>query len=141
MIDASYELQIAIVERLKAYGPLVALIGQRVYDSVPRDSSGNVSSATFPYVSFGPETAVGEQFECIIGSEITIQLDAWSRGVGFPEVKKIAGAVRAALHNYPLPLAENALVSFEYEGRRIFRDPDGKTSHAVLTFRAIVEHD
>lgn len=141
MIDASYELQIAIVGRLKSFAPLTALIGTRVYDEVPRDASGKVQTANFPYVSFGPDQVIPEDFGCVTGSEIFIQLDCWSRAVGYAEVKKIANAVRLALHNHDLPLTENALVSFELDARRVFRDPDGKTSQAVLTFRAVVEHD
>ena len=140
MIDASYEMQVAVVGRLKGFTPLVDLIGDRVFDNVPRDSSGQLT-ATFPYVSFGPEQVTPDNYDCIAGSEIYLQLDAWSRAVGFAEVKKIANAVRLALHDFDLPLAENALVSFELDGRRVFRDPDGKTSHAVLTFRAVIEHD
>jgi hypothetical protein len=140
MMDASYELQLAIVGRLKGFQELAELIGGRVYDDVPRGPDRQVT-ATFPYVSFGPDQVIPEEFGCITGSEIFIQLDAWSRAAGFAEVKKIANAVRLALHNHDLPLTDNALVSFEFDGRRIFRDPDGKTSHAVITFRAVVEHD
>lgn len=141
MIDASYELQVAIVGRLKGFQALADLIGNRVYDEVPRDSAGKALVANFPYVSFGPDQALPDNFECITGSEIFIQIDAWSRAVGFAEVKKIANAVRLALHNQELSLTENALVSFEFDGRRVFRDPDGKTSQAAITFRAVVEHD
>lgn len=140
MIDASLEIQGAIVARLKAYAPLVAIIGTRVFDNVPRDALGQ-PTAEFPYVSLGPEQTILDGWDCQESSEIVIQIDAWSRKVGFPEVKAIANEVRRALHDYDLPLAENALVSFEFDGRRVLRDPDGKTSHAALTFRAVVEHD
>ncbi len=140
MSDPSLDLQIAIVARLKGYQPLTALIGNRVYDHVPRDGTGKVT-ADFPYVSFGPEQVLPDGWDCGNASEIVIQLDAWSRAVGFPEVKKIAGAVRDALDDADLPLADSALVSLEFDGRRVMRDPDGKTSHAVIMFKAVVEHD
>ena len=140
MIDASLELQGAIVARLKATAVLTAIVGQRIYDDVPVDAHGNVT-ATFPYVAFGPEQVLPDEYECIPGSEIFVRIDAWSRAAGFPEVKKIAGAIRKALHNYDLPLLENALVSFEFYRRQIERAPDGKTSQAIVTFRAVVEHD
>jgi len=140
MIDASYELQIAIVGRLKAYPALTALIADRVYDDVPRGVDGQVT-ATFPYVSLGPDQVLPDDFDCIAGSEIFLQIDAWSRNPGHAEAKKIASAVRAALHNHEFPLAENALLSLEFDSRRVFRDPDGKTTHAALIFKAVVEHD
>ena len=141
MIDASLELQAAIVARLKADAAVRALIGDRVYDNVPRNPDGKVDAARFPYVSFGPEQVLPDGWDCQESSEIFIQIDAWSRAVGFPEVKKIANAVRRALHDADLLLSENALVSLEFESRQVMRDPDGKTSHAALTFRAVVEHD
>lgn len=140
MMDASYELQIAIVSALKSDAAVRALVGDRVYDDVPRSVDGKVT-ARFPFISFGPEQTLPDGYDCQDGSEITIQLDAWSRAVGFPEVKKIAAAVRKALHDADLAVEENALVSIEFDGRRVLRDPDGKTSHAVITFRAVVEHD
>lgn len=141
MIDALYEIQIGTVARLKGYPAVTALIGTKVFDDVPLDAAGNVPVANFPYVSFGPGQVLPDNFECITGSEIYLQLDAWSREPGFAEVRKIANAVRLALHGYDLPLTENALVSLEYDGRRDMRDPDGKTSHSAITFKAVVEHD
>jgi hypothetical protein len=68
-----------------------------------------------------------------------MQLDAWSRAVGFPEVKRVADAVRAALHDYELPLSDNALVSLLHRQTRVLRDPDGLTNHAVVEIVALVE--
>lgn len=132
MTSPSLELQGAIVARLKADAAVTGLIGSRVYDRVP-------DAGTFPYVSFGPEQILPDDADCITGFEISMQIDAWSRGVGFPEVKRIAEAVRAALHAVELTLMDNALVSFEHRQTRIFRDPDGITNHAAIEFVALVE--
>lgn len=136
--DVSHELQIAIIGRLTTYSPLIALIEDRVFDRVERDASGDVT-AKFPFVSFGPEQEIPEDADCVDASEIYLQIDAWSRDPGYREVRRVAKAVKDALDAANLPLADNALVYFEYDGRRILRDPDGLTSHAVLTFRAGVE--
>ena len=132
MTSPSLELQGGIVTRLKAEPSVTALIGTRVYDSVP-------ATGTFPYVSFGPEQILADDADCITGFQIVMQLDAWSRGIGFPEVKRIAEAVRAALHGYELPLADNALVSLEHRQTRVFRDPDGLTAHAAIELVAIID--
>lgn len=121
-----------MVTRLKAYAPLTALIGQRVYDSVP-------SSATFPYVSIGPKQSLPDDADCITGFEIFLQLDAWSRAVGFPEVERVAEEVRVSLHEYDLPLVDNALVTLTHRQTRLLRDPDGLTNHAAVEFVALVE--
>jgi hypothetical protein len=136
--DASFELQIAIVTLLKNSAAVSALVGNRIYDRVPTDANGKVT-ARFPYISLGPDQEIPGNADCLRLSEFTLQIDAWSREVGFPEVKRIARAIEDALSDVELPLSDNACVYFEYDGRRVFRDPDGLTSHAALTFLAGVD--
>lgn len=132
MTSPSFELQAAIVVRLKAFGALTALIGSRIYDQVP-------PNPTFPYVSWGPDQSISDDADCITGFEVSIQIDAWSRTVGLSEVKRIAEAVRAALHDYDLPLTDNALVSILHRSTQNLKDPDGLTNHSVIEFTALVE--
>lgn len=132
-IDPDLELQGLIVNRLKAYPPLVSLVGAGVYDVVP-------ANAPFPYVSYGPSFTVQEDADCIDGHAVSVQLNSWSRAVGFPECKRINDAVRACLHDVDgLALAENALVYLFHRGTQTLRDPDGLTNHGVMTFDAFVE--
>lgn len=132
MANPELELQGEIVKRLKADPVVAALVNGRVYDSVPQ-------SAAFPYVSLGPCQTIDARADCITGYEIFQQLDAWSRAVGYPEVKKIQDAVRFALDDAPIDLPTNGLVFIEYEDANTTRDPDGLTSHSVMSFRASVE--
>lgn len=132
MSSAVLELQGAIVARLKAYAGVTSIAAGRVYDVVP-------SGAVFPYVSMGPTDEITEEADCIDGLDIAFQVDCWSRAVGFPEVRRLADAVRDALHDYELTLTDNALTYFKHRQTRVFRDPDGLTSHAVLSFEAYAE--
>lgn len=132
MADGTLELQGAIVARLKSVAAVTALVEQRIYDPVP-------APAQFPYISIGPTDEVAEDADCINGSEITFQIDVWSRAPGFVEARRIANAVRVALTGHTFTLTTNGLVLFEFAGIRVFRDPDGTTSHAVLQFTAFVE--
>lgn len=131
MTSPTLELQGAIVTRLKATAGVTALVGARVYDAIP-------AGAFFPYISIGPTDEVSDDTNCTDGFEITIQIDCWSRKTGFPEVRQLADAVRAAL-KAELSLTDNALVYFQHLTTRTFRDPDGLTSHAALTFEAFAE--
>jgi hypothetical protein len=131
-VSPELELQGAVVARLKSDSSVTALISTRVYDPVP-------ASPTFPYVSYGPETAISDDAECVTGFSINVQLDAWSRQGGFKEVKEIADAVRASLHGYAFNLSTNAAVFFEHRITRNFRDPDGLTNHSAITFEGFVE--
>lgn len=133
MADPDLELQGEIIKRLKADAGVAALVNGRVYDSVP-------AGAVFPYVSYGPSDLVTDDAECLVAFDGFHQLDAWSRTPGYPEVKKVAEAVRRALHDAPLPLPTNALVFIEHRSTRYLRDPDGLTSHAVIQLETVIEH-
>ena len=132
MTSPSFELQKLIYDRLTGNPAVSALIGTRVYDRVP-------DNPTFPYVSFGPFDELSDNADCIDGFEVTLQLDVWSRSVGFPECRKIVDAVRKALPDDGMTLPDNALATFNHRTSRIFRDPDGLTSHGAMTFEAFVE--
>lgn len=137
MTSPTLELQGVIVAALKADAAVAALVAGRVYDSVPRSAAGAVT-AGFPYISIGGDEEVSEDADCIDGFAISLQIDCWSRQPGFPEVRRIADAVRAVLTD-DLSLADNALVFLQHRITRTFRDPDGLTSHAALTFEAFAE--
>ena len=126
------ELVGAIVPRLKGDGAVSALVAERILDRVPL-------SAVFPYASFGSAWEIQDDAECIGGVEIGFRIDVWSRAVGLAETSRIANAVRRALHNAEMNLAENALVMIEHRRTDTMRDPDGLTTHAALEFMAVIE--
>jgi hypothetical protein len=132
MASPSLELQGAIVARLKMTSAVTALIGGRIYDSVP-------DQVQFPYVTVGEGDELSDDADCITGFDISLDVDVWSRKKGFPEAKQISDAVRAALTETDIDISENALVYFQHRQTRFLRDPDGLTSHAVLTFEAFAE--
>lgn len=132
MTSPAVELQGAIVAALKGSAPVTALIGNRVYDRVP-------SGAAFPYVSLGPVDELTEDADCVVGLDIDLQIDCWSREIGTVEVKRVADAVRRTLNDAALSLTDNGLVYIVHVQTRTITDPDGLTSHAVMTFNSFVE--
>jgi len=133
MPDPSLELQKAIVARLRADASLTALVAGRVYDAPP-------VNPTFPYVTLGEADVLVQRADSYDGSEVSMAVHGWSRAVGFPEVKRIAAAIRASLHEAPLVLADGErLVDVEVTDNRALRDPDGLSSHAVVSVRAFTE--
>ncbi|MBX5063440.1 MULTISPECIES: DUF3168 domain-containing protein [Rhizobium] len=132
MASPDLELQGSIVARLKADATLSALIGSRVYDQPPE-------GAIFPYFTIGEAQFLRDDATCVSGGQVYLTMHAWSRAVGFPEVKRIADAVAESLHLAPLTLATNHLISINHRQTRVFRDADGLTSHAVIEFVARVE--
>lgn len=137
MTSPTFELQQQIFTLLKNDPALTALIGGRVYDTVPA-SNGQIT-ATFPYVSFGPSDEISDDADCIDGFSITMQIDVWSRKPGFPECRQITDLVRKSLSDDMIKLTANALVTFNHRITRMFRDPDGLTTQGAMTFEMIVE--
>jgi hypothetical protein len=63
-------------------------------------------------------------------------LHVWHREPGLIGVKAIAWQIRKTLVNNPLVTL--GLVDFRYNDARFLRDPDGVTSHGVLTFEILM---
>jgi hypothetical protein len=140
MASPALELQGAIVARLKTDPSVIALLNGRVYDDVPSDETRKEKTgASFPYVSMGPRDELSDDADCVTGFEIALQIDVWSRAVGFPEAQSIADAVRKSLVEYEFPEMENPIVLFRHDQTRLFRDPDGLTTHAAMAFEAFAE--
>ena len=141
-MDASFELIKAMMDRLKTTPAVTALVGQRIYDRVPEKQNGT-PDVPFPYVSLGPDTSIPDDFDCMDGEELTVQFDVWSSGsgdaYGSVQCRKICGAIKKALHDADLSLQTNALVSLQYEMRRIIDDPNPAITHGVIQFTATVE--
>lgn len=141
MSDPSLALQKAVIDALKDDGAVTALIARRVYDSIPSDAERIAKTGdAFPYVSFGPDQEIGDHAECLEGSvEISAQIDVWSRKPGKVEAKTISGAIVRVLNMADLSLDGYRLVLLEHESSRHLDDPDGLTSHSVLTFKALID--
>ena len=134
MSDPSLELQAAVVAKLKASTTVQAVVGNpaRVYDRVPPD-------ATFPYISLGDFQVLPDKADCIDGTEVYVNIDAWERDKTFPMAKKISKAIVAALDDQALTLTGYDAIVFELNTINYMRDPDGITRHAALSFRALIQ--
>lgn len=135
------ELQGAIVALLKADSGVANIVGNRVYDHVPRNPVTETVTAQFPFVGFASSDERSDVIDCIDAIDLSLDIDCWSREPGFPEVRRLAHAVRAVLHDADISLSENGLALIQHRQTRTFRDPDGLTSHAVLTFEAALEQN
>ena len=122
MSDPSLAVQGALVARLKE---LETAAGTRVFDQVKKDRA-------FPYITVGPGQTIPIDETCFDGSEVFVQVDVWSRAVGFPEAKEIAGEIRIALHDQDLIISGHFCDRVEVRSIDFSRDPDGLTSRARI---------
>ena len=124
MSEPSLAAQGALVARMKA---LDTEAGTRVFDRVE-------PAAAKPYITIGPGQTVPMDETCWDASEVFVQVDVWSDAVGFPQVKRIAGAIRLALHDQDLSIPGHICDRVEVRSIDFSRDPDGLTSRARIDF-------
>jgi len=133
-MNSGEELQRLLVATLKGDAPIMA-IANNVYDQIPTSPFGSKTA----YISLGPVDSVEDDADCITGVSVTAQLDIWSRAVGSLECKNLTDLVRKKLHRASLALSDNALVDIRVTLTRVFRDPDGITTHGVIQVTTMVE--
>lgn len=126
--DPSLALQKAIIAALRGATDAAG----NVFDTVPEGDA-------FPRVTVGDGQSIADLADCYDGTETNLQIDVWSRAVGWPEAKRIASAVRETLHDADLTLDGHHLELLQFEGAQFLRDPDGITRHVAMTFRALTQ--
>lgn len=131
MSDPALLLQGALVAALKATGGIGT--GARVYDAVP-------DAPVFPYTRVGDTQVIGDDTDCGDESEVFIRIHAWSRAIGWPEVKSIAGNIRTRVKAAALTLSGFTVDVIEFVQTQYLEDPDGLTRHAVIEFRFEISH-
>ena len=91
------------------------------------------------YVSFGPESTVPDDYDCIGLDEVTVQIDVWSHKVGRLHCKQICRAVRDALKDVELDLPTHGHLTTDLALQRVLPDPEEAITHGVMQFTAHIE--
>jgi hypothetical protein len=132
--EPSLALQKGIYTALTTDTTINGLVNGRVYDRV-------TPSAVFPYIRLGTDQTVAEAQDCIDECvEVFAQVDVFSRAQGKVEAKNIAGAVSRRLKIENITLENAYLIgSLIHNDTRFLDDSDGLSTHAVLTFRALID--
>jgi hypothetical protein len=129
------ELWITARNAMLADTTLMALI-DAIYDKPPENRWQGTKAA---HITRGPASGVDDSAECIPGSEITLQIDVWSRQTARSACDDVVFAVRKALHEQELPFADNALVELRVDFWQVVDDPDQLTQHGIVQVTAMVE--
>ena len=134
MSEPSLELQRGIYQACITSDALKAAMGGtvRAYDRVP-------PSPAFPYVTISEAQILDDGNTCEDDLfEIFVDLHVWSRTVGMAEAKTISGALRTSMLALEIVTDWNVPVR-EVQTIRHLNDPDGLTTHSILTARFLLE--
>lgn len=141
-MDPTFELIAQCMQILKDDPAVSGFVSDRVYDRIPAKQDGTIN-VTSPYISLGATSLFTEDIDCIDSTSINIQFHCWSWGANEAyssvEVRKLAFAVRKALHKAEVPLDDNGFVSLQHQTTAYNRASDGVTNQASLTFEALVD--
>jgi hypothetical protein len=134
MMSAEIALQKALRARLVATPAVIAL--------VPAGSvlDRNERPAPDPSIVIGEATSQDDGAMTRNRTRIFADIHIWKREVSTAGTKEIAGSISAALKGGRLVLETGFHCVDAYISRtRFLRDPDGETSHGIMTVEAIVE--
>tara|TARA_R110001592_G_scaffold147011_1_gene371406 strand:- start:71 stop:472 length:402 start_codon:yes stop_codon:yes gene_type:complete len=126
-----FALQTAIYTKLSTDSNLTTTLGASVFDDIPENTP-------YPYVQLGEDTAIDYSTKDQTGSEVTVNIDVWSRYRGSLQAKNIMDRVHTLLHDSSLSVTGSNFINMRFEFSDIIRDPDGITRHGVMRFRAIM---
>ena len=126
-----FALQTAVFAKLSTDSNLTTTLGAKVFDDIPEETP-------YPYVQLGEDVAIDYSTKDQTGSEVSVNVDVWSRYRGSLEAKNIMDRVHTLLHDSSLSVAGSNFINMRFEFSDIIRDPDGITRHGVMRFRAIM---
>ena len=127
-------LQGAVYQRLQGDVGLSVLVGDRVYDAVPKGRLPDL------YVALGPERAVDASDKTGRGAWHEFVVSVISDDAGFQSAKEVSAAVCDALIDAELVLERGRLVALNFKRAVAEREKAGRR-RVDLIFRARVEDD
>lgn len=130
----SAALQQAVYQALIGDATVAGLVGDRVYDAVPRGPLPDL------YVALGPERAKDASDKSGRGAWHGFPVSVITEETGFQPAKEVAAAICDVLIDAPLALARGRLVALHFQRAEARREKSGRR-RIDLTFEARVEDD
>lgn len=130
------ELQQAVYDTLSNDANVSgAVVG--IYTDTP-DAAQSESDGAFPFIVIGPFIASPYDDKGANGVEVLADIHLFSRSTSALEWREVTDDIYAAMQKYDgLPVSDANVIDCRFDGSQDFRDPDGKTTHSVLTFRIV----
>ncbi|WP_424966934.1 DUF3168 domain-containing protein [Dinoroseobacter sp. S375] len=131
----SSALQAAVYGALIADPALQSLVGDAVYDAVPK--------GTLPatYITLGPENAVARADRSSAATRHDFVVSVHTEADGFQTIKDVAASVSDILVDAPLALSRGSLSTLEFLRAKARLSTNGQMRQVDLWFRARLEDD
>lgn len=129
-------MQIAAVQQA-LFDRLTAQVGGSytgIYSDVPQDAQSE-NSAAFPFVTIGPFTPSPWSTDDNQGITVLTDVGVWTRDQSSLDRRVLTDGIYSALDRHQLAITGANTVDCLFENMVEVEDPDGITTHSVLTFR------
>lgn len=122
---------------------LTTIIGSgKVFDDVP--VMGEATSPAFPYVVIGEQQGTEAGTSSTSAADMTITIDAWSRGAGKQQLLSMLDVIRDALdagpENKSHVVANGIIVYLNYLAHETMSGVDRETWHGIIRFRGLYQY-
>jgi hypothetical protein len=124
MSDYVLAVMESIYSALTSASPQIT--GGRVYDHVPQD-------VTFPYVAIGTPDSVPDDTRTDSGIRTAFDLHVYSQYRGQEEALQVMSQIYDVFHGVSLSVTGRTSGLAWVTGQRVLKDPDGLTTHGVVT--------
>jgi hypothetical protein len=98
-----------------------------------------VQGTAFPYITLGESAGSDWSTKTTSGMQQVVSLRIWSREGGRAEAATIMQRIHTLLHQAPLTVTGQTLVSIRFIGSDITLGGDGWTYQGAMTFRALLQ--
>jgi hypothetical protein len=133
------EVSASLAFQKKARALLIA--NEAVAGLVPADNvlDANARPEVYPKIILGEDQELPA--DDVVGryTRLSATFHVWAEEEGLAVAKAIAGAIRSALRDQRWTFDGYRCTDCRFESARFLRDPDGKHSHGVVTFSALIE--
>jgi hypothetical protein len=122
----------AIMDALKAFPAVAAIVGDKVFDYVP-------DTDAMPYIRYGVTLEGPFEATGVIGSDNEITIHGYCRSYNSVEARQLKKAIHDALADQLLPLASGYMIEMNFIDGQILQDDDGEqgSSHILSRFQAV----
>ena len=103
-----------------------------VYDSPP-------TSAAYPYIVIGNDTSIPFDTDDTVGRDFIVNIHIWDNYNGYKRIKEIFGQIDDILNRGNFAVPNHDLIDCIFDSSDFFFDSDGKTRHAVVSYRLLID--
>lgn len=136
MTTAAQAVSTAIITTLRASAPVVALVGSKIFETIPIGD-------TPPVIAINSIYSAPWDTSDTAGETLDVQISVFARGQSARiDALTIGGAIKKAIHRQVFAIAGHSLVWCQFTGSIVQRSdgpPHNGEAHGIFRFNVVVQ--